>query len=101
MNIASLEAIKDWIEANYYSDEEIANTFYIDYTLTIKGNANEVIAIKDQVSERTYSLTLGNNGQGTITVKFLPGDTILIHGSKHNNTVTVNLSLDTAITISL
>lgn len=100
MNIASLEAIQDWIAANYYSDEEIVENFYIQYTLTIRGSANEVIAIKDQASGRTESLTLSGGGQGTINMKFLPGDVILVQGSI-NGIKRINVGLETSITIDL
>ena len=100
MNIASLEAIQDWISANYYTDEEIIENFYIQYTLNIRGSANETIVLKEEVSERTESLTLNSGGQGTINMKFLPGDVVLVQGSI-NGVKRINIGLETNIIIKL
>lgn len=103
MSIGNVQAIRDWINTNYYSKQEILDTFAYKYSARLYGAPNESITLTNtSLGTDPEIYTLDNTGQkGYMTgdrvyIYGFPGDTITLKGSVSNQTFTTKLGIDTS-----
>ena len=99
MSIGNTQAIRDWINANYYNKQEIIDRFAVEYNCNIRGGSNETITITNPTLETVQTVTTKANGQTSdyanqsVKIKALPGDTISLKGGSSNQTFTYTFGL--------
>ena len=97
MSIGNVQAIRDWINTNYYSKQEIIDLFATEYRGTIYGGTNEIVTVTNTGylgTVQTFNLSTSGYLQN-IAIKALPGDTITLKGSISNQTFSHTFGLKT------
>jgi len=103
MSIGNVQAIRDWINTNYYDKNAIIDSFCQEYNFILQaGGSESVIVTEDSALGRSWNFTTNTGGNlSNVKLKLIPGTTLTLRGSVSNQTFTQQVGLDAGTTQTL